>query len=150
MVEDRYIFEDHLLDEMADYLKENDISDLLELVGDAVSFLENKNYAKESELHGNVTDIVDFCKKNTIPDGTLRRKILFREIAIWAVENGMGDKEIDELDAKIISNCPGRKSGEIKGWISWVKQHKPKQNIKSLRWFIKRVNSLGGADNGKD
>ena len=138
---ERYIFEDHVFDEIVDYLKKNDVSDLIGLVGDAVSYVECENNRKEAKTHGDISEIVDYCMNNTIPDGTGRRKILFREIAIWMVENGMNGDEMKKMDEKITSNCPGRKKGEIVGWIDWVARHKPKQNIKSLVWFVNRVNS---------
>jgi len=146
---ENYILEDHIFDELVDYLRNNDISDLLSIVGDAVSYLEIDTYAKESEIQGDITNIVDFCKKNIIPDGTMRRKILFREIAIWANNNGMTKNEIEKLDSEIISNCPGRKKGEIVAWVDWVKKHKPKQNIKSVNYVMKLIDDAGGADHGK-
>lgn len=139
---DESIFEDHLMDEMVEYLENNDVSDLISLVGDAISYKEGEDYAKESAAHGNLTEIVDYCKNNIIPDGTGRRKILFREIAIWMVENNMNRDEMLSIDEKITANCPGRKKGEIVGWVDWVVRHKPKQNIKSLKWFVKKVNEV--------
>ena len=125
---------DIVLDEMIKYLMlghpVKNLEMLREIAVDIVAG-QNTQEIKYAENHGKMTQLVDFLLTHTIPSSGRHTK-LFKNIAIWMVNNGMDDKTMKKLDEEIIANCPGRRKGEIYQWTKWASQERREVNWKEL------------------
>lgn len=137
-----------LFDHMVSYLNNHTTMDLFEILYDAIymraSQMIIEGEAKHSMSHGQLGEIVDYCLGHIIPQDCDRHNKLFKNIAIWCVNSGLGDKVIDQIDRQITADCPGRKRGEIKGWTPFARTKRREVNLKEIEDVVKLVEGKNG------
>lgn len=142
------IIEWQTFDTLCEYLRNHTTIDAFDLLYDAIYCVANeivKSKVVKGEIsHGQLGEIVDYCLGHTIPEDCDRHNKLFKNIAIWCVNSGFSDKVIDEIDIKIIANCPGRKRGEIKGWGPFARKKRREVNLKEIEDVVKLVEGKNG------
>lgn len=127
-----------LHDYIVDYLESNACSDAFSVLESAIETKARemiiRGEDKFAESHGIMGKIVNWLLKNKLPENCDRNSKLFKNIAIWCVNSGFSSSFIDKIDIIITNNCVGRKRGEIKGWVKWVKRGKRKEvNINEIK-----------------
>lgn len=141
-------FKWQLFDYMVTFLETHTTMDLFELLYDAIymraSQMIKEDEGKHAMSHGQLGKIVDYCLGHIIPQDCDRHNKLFKNISIWCVNSGFSDKIIDQIDKQITENCPGRKSGEIKGWIRFAREERREVNLKEIEDVVKLVEGKNG------
>lgn len=130
-------------DIVCEYLRNHTTMDAFSLLYDAVYFVADEIVKSKEEKgavsHGYLGAIVDYCLGHIIPENCDRHNKLFKNIAIWCVNNGFSDGVIKKFDTQITSNCSGRKSGEICGWVQWAKQERREVNLAEIKAVVELV-----------
>ena len=113
----QYNVEDNILDEKIieeskkDLEKEKQIKKIQYLNDE-----EFKNYHLTDKFFG-------FIKENVIPDNTFRDAIVFKNLAVALVKEGLNNNDIKNIMQPIINeNFPGKNYNELNGWIRKVRQ----------------------------
>jgi hypothetical protein len=122
----------NLLESMELYLNNHTCAQLYELIEIAISEKARviiDSAAEESKDNGDMWLVIDWASEHIIPESTNRHNKLFKNIAIWLVNNNFSERAVKKIDERIIANCPGKKSGEIVGWMDWAKQKKREVNM---------------------
>ena len=91
-----------------------------EIVNYCLQDLEKKKQLQKENIEI-IKDYVNdpylkYVMENTIERGD-RNNILFKNLAIGLVQGGLSREQIIPYAQKIISNCPGKTTGEFMGWV---------------------------------
>ena len=103
--------------------------DLLELVKQEGQKVKELNESISAELdekfvnYSTKDEFFVYIKTNIIPDERMRDTIIFKNVAVGLVKEGLNDNEIEKLMKPIIkNNFPGKTYNEFKGWINKVRR----------------------------
>jgi hypothetical protein len=90
--------------------------------------LEREKFEAE-QVHTKVDDTpnyatdpyLDWAMRATIISGE-RNNVLFKNLAIMLVHNGLPQNKIEEMAGIIAKNCPGKSPNEFMGWVDKVRR----------------------------
>ena len=97
-------------------------TDVLQFVIKAVTEQKENQVDLKDEFFNNyhtVDPFFNYIKSNVIEDGKQRNDVLFPNIAIGLVKEGLSKEEIDKIMMPIIDkNFPGKNYNEFEGWLN--------------------------------
>jgi len=127
-----------LLENCTLYLEHHTVKDMFGVMEEAIYVRAHELYEnvgptfKKKKKAYDIKEIVDYCLTHVLPKDCDRRNKLMKNVAIYLYNKGYTSSEINDMDAILSNNCPGRKRGELKSWVPWAKQKSRKVNIKEL------------------